>query len=364
MIINFRLAYTLLREVSIDEQMIAYKGRLSFKQYMPAKPVKWGMKAFVLAESTTGYVCDWFIYTGKDQAADNDPRGKGEQVVSQLVEHLQPGHIVYMDNYYTSPSLFLALKEKRMGAVGTVRANRKGLPEEIRTKHKKGTPTRHWRKGNMLALSWYDKKQVNVLSTIHTATSVDVAVRDRRSDTGSRRVQKPSSVASYNTYMGGVDKADQLVSYYRLPHRHRRWYLAIFHQLTKLCTTNAMILYETITKKSISLKQFRAQLIDGILARTEWPLGVPRATRSATVAATVHEHIRLTERHFSEFFSEQGKPDCVVCSDRGAKRRKQTTWRCNECGAADVSRSVFSPVSHFCALQNQLHRRLMFFRTV
>jgi hypothetical protein len=32
------------KEQSIDEGMIAFKGRLSFKQYLPAKPTKFGIK--------------------------------------------------------------------------------------------------------------------------------------------------------------------------------------------------------------------------------------------------------------------------------------------------------------------------------
>ena len=47
---NFRAAYNLGREISIDESMIGFKGRLYFIQYMPKKPTKWGMKAFVLDE--------------------------------------------------------------------------------------------------------------------------------------------------------------------------------------------------------------------------------------------------------------------------------------------------------------------------
>ena len=41
---------------SIDESMVKYKGRLAFQQYMPAKPIKWGIKVWALAESTTGYM--------------------------------------------------------------------------------------------------------------------------------------------------------------------------------------------------------------------------------------------------------------------------------------------------------------------
>jgi hypothetical protein len=32
---------------SIDEGMIAYKGRFSAKQYIPSKPIKWGIKVWM-----------------------------------------------------------------------------------------------------------------------------------------------------------------------------------------------------------------------------------------------------------------------------------------------------------------------------
>ena len=42
---NFKLAYNLGRELSLDESII---GRVWLIQYMPKKPNKWGMKEFVL----------------------------------------------------------------------------------------------------------------------------------------------------------------------------------------------------------------------------------------------------------------------------------------------------------------------------
>lgn len=58
---NFKAAYELGREVAVDESMIGFKGRLYFIQYMPDKPTKWGMKAFVLADSSSGYT-HTFVY--------------------------------------------------------------------------------------------------------------------------------------------------------------------------------------------------------------------------------------------------------------------------------------------------------------
>ena len=64
LIVQFQKSYTLSKEVCVDETMIGFKGRLSFIQYMPKKPTKWGMKAFVLADSCTGYMYNWHLYTG------------------------------------------------------------------------------------------------------------------------------------------------------------------------------------------------------------------------------------------------------------------------------------------------------------
>ena len=65
LVTRFKSSYVPGREISIDESMISYKGRLSFLQYMPKKPTKWGVKAWVLADSASGYIWNWDLYTGK-----------------------------------------------------------------------------------------------------------------------------------------------------------------------------------------------------------------------------------------------------------------------------------------------------------
>lgn len=61
---HFQKMYVPGRELSLDESMIGFKGRLGFVQYMPKKPTKWGLKAFVLTDSVTGYALNWKLYTG------------------------------------------------------------------------------------------------------------------------------------------------------------------------------------------------------------------------------------------------------------------------------------------------------------
>ena len=53
------------KEQSIDEAMIAFRGQLSFRQYVPAKPMKYGIKVWVRADSHNNYVHEFDVYVGK-----------------------------------------------------------------------------------------------------------------------------------------------------------------------------------------------------------------------------------------------------------------------------------------------------------
>jgi len=41
---------------AVDETLIKFKGKVHFRQFTPIKPSRFGIKAFTLAESTSGYV--------------------------------------------------------------------------------------------------------------------------------------------------------------------------------------------------------------------------------------------------------------------------------------------------------------------
>ena len=48
---KFAEAYDLHKEVAVDKVMIKFQGRSSLKQYIPKKPVKCGIKVWVLEDS-------------------------------------------------------------------------------------------------------------------------------------------------------------------------------------------------------------------------------------------------------------------------------------------------------------------------
>lgn len=53
---------------SIDESRVRFKERESFKQYMPMKPIKRGFEVSIKAHATTGFVCQFEVYTGKKES--------------------------------------------------------------------------------------------------------------------------------------------------------------------------------------------------------------------------------------------------------------------------------------------------------
>lgn len=119
-------------EISVDEAMIGYKGRLCFKQYMPMKPTKWGIKAWVAAESESGYVLKINIYTGKSENRDKNLL-LGEQVVLDLAKDFYGlYHQFYFDNFFSSVRLVEMLSKNKTYACGTIRANRQDLPAEMK----------------------------------------------------------------------------------------------------------------------------------------------------------------------------------------------------------------------------------------
>lgn len=100
------------RYISVDERMVKSKGRSGIRQYLRDKIVKWGYKLWVLADSNSGYTVQFSVYTGKRETPSVN--GLAFDVVTSLCEmYFDQGYTLFMDNFYTSTSLFLYLLERK-----------------------------------------------------------------------------------------------------------------------------------------------------------------------------------------------------------------------------------------------------------
>ena len=143
---KFKLCIKPYKNLCIDESMMVWKGRLNFKQYIPSKRHRFGVKLFVLCDCHTGFVLDFIIYTG-------------QQIEVQLDS-----------NWYSNPALFEKLHYRQTGACGTVRSNRVGL-STFPSKLRQGEQT-FQHTNILLALKWRDKHDVHMLSTLHIPNMV------------------------------------------------------------------------------------------------------------------------------------------------------------------------------------------------
>ncbi|XP_054918033.2 piggyBac transposable element-derived protein 4-like [Dermacentor andersoni] len=333
---NYRSAYVPERDISIDESLMLYKGRLGWVQYIPLKRARFGLKFFMLCEASSGYVWDVIIYTGKGTnlgtPANVDPTSPmGTKVVMKLLEPLLgKGYCLTVDNFYTSPELVDLLLLNRTDVYGTVRANRKDMPPEFRTQKLKKGEIQAYQRGKCVALQWRDKKVVTVLSTVHSANM------ETFKDSKGRDVTKPSIVRDYNHTMGGVDKSDQMLANYPVPRKRQKiYYKKIFRHLLDELTFNSFVLYQKEGGKMNHL-DFRLALIEAIFNRYLDPARKIKRGRPSGVL----DPIRLQERHFPAYIpptENKATPTrkCFICckkqGDKGRKIRKETRFWCKSC---------------------------------
>jgi len=206
---KFRRVFVPYQNLCIDESLVLHKGRLSFKQYIPSKRSRFGIKLFVLCDCHTGYILDFVIYMGS--ATEIHHRKElgipGSIVMTLMQPYLQKGHNLFMDNWYSSPILFEELHANSTGACGTVRQNRLGMPHFTDTLQKGGTDYRNT--NILLVIKWFDKREVTILSTIHEAKMMNTGKVHWKTN---EQIQKPASVIAYNTNMGSVDRSSMQIS--------------------------------------------------------------------------------------------------------------------------------------------------------
>ncbi|XP_005091401.1 piggyBac transposable element-derived protein 4 [Aplysia californica] len=321
------------RNISIDEAMIGFNGRLHFKQYIRNKPTKWGIKVWCVAEAETGYMLNFRFYTGKINEPMTD--GVGHHVVMNCAaDYLGKYHCIYFDNYFSSVRLAEDLLKKKTYSCATVRTNRKGWPFPTKNKQKKGTLNMKQR-GTMVATQWHDKRPVNVLSTCCNPTTTDVT---RRTKEGVVPQTIPTPVHDYNQNMSGVDLADQYRSYYNIGRPGKKWWRYGVWFLIQTAIINAFLLMRRANPNARRRSpgadhlHFRIALLQDLLRETPSSSTTINTRESPSVSARAnpnneqHKLVKIPGR----------KKTCYVCSKAKRKTNKgrgvETVYGCTYCG--------------------------------
>ena len=123
------------KSLSMDESLVLFKGRLSFKQYTSSKRERFGIKLYQLC-IFNGVLLDFIVYHGDLETGlislENYSLITERIPATVMQKDLNKGHHLFIDNYYTS--LFLAeyLIQNGTYVTGTIREHRKHFPVEMK----------------------------------------------------------------------------------------------------------------------------------------------------------------------------------------------------------------------------------------
>ena len=126
---NWSKVFSPGQHITLDEGVAAFQGRTEFKQYMPAKPEKWGLKIYLLSDSNSDYILSAILYTGKSEKITNYTI---KLVIKILNEYMWKGHKVFIDSFYCCPTIVRFLYFREIYVTGISRSNRKGMPAQIK----------------------------------------------------------------------------------------------------------------------------------------------------------------------------------------------------------------------------------------
>ncbi|XP_028820478.1 piggyBac transposable element-derived protein 4-like [Denticeps clupeoides] len=316
------------KHVCVDEQLLAFRGRCHFRQYMPKKPSKYGMKIWATCDVQTSYAWKLLVYTGR---VANSPveKQQGQRVVLEMTEGLT-GVTVTCDNFFTSYDLGTELLQRQNTLVGTIRKNRAELPPELlKVQTRAPLSSLFAFTENHTLVSYVPKRGKNVLllSTKHRGPEISNHVK-----------KKPQIILDYNRCKGGVDTMDAMIATYSCRRKSKRWPLTLFFNILDVSAVNAFIVWTAIdptwnhgksNKRRLFLQELGKKLVMPHMSRRQHLPQSPGATRLVLQART-----SLADRDGGSFAHATDTPatpasrrQCVFCSTR-----KVCCCTCIKCG--------------------------------
>lgn len=316
---NCKNNYTPSEYTTVDEMLAGFKGKCNFRQYIPSKPNKYGIKIFALVDAKMFYTQNLEVYVGKQPDGPFANSNSGQAIVERMVEPIvNSGRNVTVDNWFTSIELCESLLEKKLTVVGTIKKNKRQIPREfVEGKNRSVGSSMFGFHKNGTLVSFIPKKGKNVLmiSTMHDDDTIDV-------NTG-----KPEMIMMYNDTKGGVDVVDKLCAGYDCARATRRWPMVIFYRLLNVAGTNAFVVFNSNNPDANMLRRH-------FLENLSFALIEDHVKRRLTIQQTP----RTTQMRIREILNikSEAQPQdeeklygrCTYC---GTKKSRKTKYKCKKC---------------------------------
>ena len=123
------------KSLSMDESLVLFKGRLSFRQYISSKRARFGIKLYQLC-TFNGILLDFIVHHGNLEpgliSLENCPLITESIPATVMQKYLNKGHHLFIDNYYTSIFLAEYLMQNGTYVTGTISRHRKHFPVKMK----------------------------------------------------------------------------------------------------------------------------------------------------------------------------------------------------------------------------------------
>lgn len=320
---KFRQAYSPGENVTIDEQLVGFRGRFRGKVYMPKKPAKYGIKVQAMVDSKTFYLVAFEVYSGKQPEGPYQVLNSPNDIVKRLVQPIKgSGRNVTTDNWYTNVKLATELLDPsyKLTLVGTLNKNKPDIPQDFLPNKTKVQFSSIFGFQNMMTMVSYvpkPRKAVVLLSTMYHGADIDPTSGDR---------QKPEIITYYNSTKGGVDTNDQLCGTYNVGRRTKRWPLAIFFHLLNVTCINAFVVHRANTNKLRThvrryfLRQLATELVENHQKQRLNITATPKSIKKRVLE--VHD----LENRIISSTAKRGR-----CNNCPRKSDRKVATKCNKC---------------------------------
>jgi hypothetical protein len=327
---NLKKYYSVGSFVTIDEQLIGFRGKCPFRQFIPTKPDKYGIKLWLCVDANSYYVFDAVPYTGRPPGQDRQ-RNIGANIVLQLTKPLfGSGRNVTMDNFFTSIPLAKELGTENITLIGTLRKNKPEIPVEfLSNKNRPVGSTMFAFNDNLTLVSYVPKinKAVLLLSSKHHDLKVDT-------ENG-----KPHIILDYNKTKGAVDTVDQMCHKYSVRRGTRRWPLCVFYNMLDIAALNALVIWKEKNpdwnknkrfKRRLFLEELGTCLISHLLeVRSQTSKFLHKDVQNA-IAVMGYPRMEKALEELNEASTDSKRKRCSFCDRSKDRKTLNKCYKCSE----------------------------------
>lgn len=323
---NCRSNYIPGVHLTIDEQLLGFRGHCPFRTSLPNKPKKNGIKLVTLCDSTSRYMIDAIPCLGKCTQTQGLPLG--DYYVKELTKSIHGSNrTVTCVNWFATVSLAKNLLNTpyNLSLVGPMRSNKTAIPIELQNSTVRLVGTSMFCYDGPLTLVSY-KEKPSKMQFLLSSCDQDGTIHPE--------TLKPNMIHFYNKTKSAVETFEQMCSSMSASRKANRWPIAVFYALLNMAFVNSYIIYcenmISLKQKPLCRRNFMKSLSNSLI--TPW---ATKRKQIPTLSASVKKKISdILPKSNDDSLDGNGqnlkkRKCCGFCPSRIRRMTKTKCERCN-----------------------------------